>query len=285
MNTTSTPFWGKDKPSVRQPRFADNMWYSSQPFELRNSIQTYLDQVTTAPNINGLLGLVSPHAGHLFSGHVAATAFASLSPGDFETVILIGPDHHGVAMSDISTVQVDAWRTPLGEVSVDWGMLQAIQKEIQIELVPTDREHSLEIQLPFLQMTLQQFNFVPIMIGLPSMTTCRRLGDALAKVITSKTLLVASSDLSHFFNDAVARQLDETTLKFVLDMDETSLLQHAQSAVSSACGVGAITTIIYTSKLLGTPQAKLLKYATSGDVPPYRKDRVVGYAAVAFCRE
>ncbi len=284
MTTKITPFWGKDKPRLRKPCFADNMWYSSKKSQLQHDIQTYLDQATSKPNTEGLIGLVSPHAGHLFSGHVAANAYSGLAPGDFETVILIGVDHHGAGMGQICTLQVDAWHTPLGDIPVDWEMLQAIRQEVKIDLLENDNEHCLEIQLPFLQMTLQQFKLVPLMMSISSLYTCQHLGEVLAKVIPAKTLLIASSDLSHFFNDTTARRLDEATLQFVLNLDEVGFIQHDQTALSSVCGVGAVTTVIYTSKLLGANQTKLLKYATSADVQPHNKERVVGYAAVALTK-
>jgi AmmeMemoRadiSam system protein B len=276
---------------IRQPHFADDMWYSSDAGQLELDVQRYL--VETAPAPTGLIGLLAPHAGYFFSGHVAGAAFASLTPGTFETVILIGPDHHSAALGEISTLQVEAWRTPLGDIPVDWALLQALQAEFSLTVLPSDEEHCLEVELPFLQMTLQQFKLVPLMMGNQSPEMCRRLGAALVKVIRSQAslvggiLLVASSDLSHYFDDHTARHLDQTTLQFILNLDADGLARHAEVGRRQgrpfACGAGPIAVIIHAATALGATQAILLKYATSADAHP-RKDRVVGYAAVAITK-
>jgi AmmeMemoRadiSam system protein B len=258
-------------------------------------VQSYLDE-TPAQAVPGTLkGLVAPHAGYLFSGHVAGAAFAGLKPGAFETVVLIGPDHRGAAPGRISTPQVDAWRTPLGDIPVDWEMLADIAAEINLRQLPVEEEHALEIELPFLQMTLKQFKLVPLIMGDQSPATCHTLGAALARAIQVRqqptgeagrlTLLVASSDLSHYFDDDTARRLDKATLQYVLDMDADGLAHHVEQARHQgqplACGAGAIAAIIHAARALGATQGRLLKYATSADAHP-RTDRVVGYAAIAI---
>jgi AmmeMemoRadiSam system protein B len=276
---------------IRQPHFADGMWYGSTAPQLQKDVQGYLEQSPVSPDLGEVVGLVAPHAGHFFSGHVAGAAFANLKPGAFETVILIGPDHRGATLGQIATLDVEAWRTPLGDIPVDRGFLQTLQNEIDLKLLSSDNEHSLEIELPFLQMTLEEFKLVPLMMGDQSPSMCRQLAEALATVINtgpfSSTLLVASSDLSHELDDDTARHLDKDTIQFMLDLDGDGLAQHAESGHSRgkppACGAGPVATIIHTAKALGADQAHLLKYATSGDVHP-RKDSVVGYAAVAFSK-
>ena len=282
---------------VRQPRFADDLWYNSDSAQLQMEVQRYLVEASPAPT--GLIGLVAPHAGYFFSGHVAGAAFAGLTAGAFETVILIGPDHRGAAPGEISTLQVDAWRTPLGDIPVDWELLQALQAEISLSLLSTDEEHCLEVELPFLQMTLKQFKLAPLMMADQSPETCRRLGAALVKAIRSQSssfvggseggvLLVASSDLSHYFDDDTARRLDQTTLQFILNLDAEGLARHVEAGRRQgrpfACGAGPIAVIIHAATALGATQTILLKYATSADAHP-RKDRVVGYAAVAISKD
>jgi AmmeMemoRadiSam system protein B len=274
---------------IRQPHFADGMWYSATAPQLQREIQGYLEQAPASPDLGEVVGLVAPHAGHYFSGRVAGAAFASLKHGAFETVILIGPDHRGSTLGQIATPDVEAWRTPLGDIPVDRDFLQTLQNEINLKLLSSDNEHSLEIELPFLQMTLKDFKLVPLMMGDQSPSTCRQLADALAKVINtdrfSSTLLVASSDLSHFFDDDTARRLDKDTIQFMLNLDGDGLIRHSMTSPrgEGACGAGPVATIIHAAKALGANQAHLLKYATSGDVHP-RKDSVVGYAAVAFSK-
>jgi AmmeMemoRadiSam system protein B len=278
---------------VRQPRYADDMWYSSIPPQLESDILEYLNKAPAQPEAGRPIGLVTPHAGYLFSGHVAGAAFAGLAPGAYDTVVLIGPDHRGAAPGQISTANVDIWRTPLGDIPVDWDILHAIQDEVNLRLLPGDDEHALEIELPFLQMTLKQFSLVPLMMGDQSPGTCRRLGLALAQAVTGReqaeperrALLVASSDLSHYFDDETARRLDQDTLQFVLKLDADGLVHHVETARQRreplACGAGPIAVVLHAAQSLGASQARLIKYATSADVHP-RSDRVVGYAAVAI---
>jgi AmmeMemoRadiSam system protein B len=278
-----------DRLQIRQPRYADNQWYSSSTSQLQTDIEGYLAQSLTPPDLGQVVGLVAPHAGHFFSGHVAGAAFTQLQPARYKTVILMGPDHRGVAPGQISTPNVEVWRTPLGNIPVEWDILTRLQTEIDLRAVPSDDEHSLEIELPFLQVALQEFTLVPLMMGNQSPEMCRWLGAALVKAIGDRrdVLLVASSDLSHFFDDATARRLDESTLQFVLNMDAEGLLKHVEAGRRRgeplACGAGPIAAVIHAAKALGATQAHLIKYATSGDVYP-GKDSVVGYAAVAITK-
>jgi AmmeMemoRadiSam system protein B len=274
---------------IRQPQFADGLWYGADTQQLQTDVRGYLADEAAELDTSKLIGLVAPHAGYYYSGHVAAAAFTNLPVDAFETVILIGPDHRGAAPNQISTPDVDAWRTPLGDIPVAWDVLSALQREIDIKRLPTDQEHSLEIELPFLQMTLERFKLVPLIMGNQSPAMCRRLGQALVKALSATQpgpfLLVASSDLSHFFDDDTARRLDQTTLQFVLNLDADGLAEHAEAGrlrgQPLACGAGPISAVIYAARTLGAIEAKLLKYATSADVHP-DKSRVVGYAAVAI---
>ncbi len=270
---------------IRQPRFADGQWYSASAAQLQADIRGYLADAPPPPDLENIVGLVAPHAGHFFSGQVAGAAFACLSPHQYKTVILLGPDHRGAAPGQISTPEVTAWRTPLGDIPVDGEMLATLQTELKIKLLLTDYEHSLEIELPFLQVALPEFRLVPLLMGDQSLHTCRRVGEALARAIRANgpALLVASSDLSHFFADETARRLDQATLQFVLDLDAAGLIEHVEAGRRRgeplACGAGPIAAIIYAATALGANQTRLLKYATSADVYP-DKSSVVGYAAV-----
>lgn len=276
---------------IRQPRFADNRWYPADAATLEREIQSYLDNAPLEENGGEVVAVVAPHAGHWFSGHVAGASFSGLPPDAFEVVILIGPDHRGVAPGKISTVDVDVWRTPLGDISVDWDTLNTLHTEIEIVGVSYDEEHSLEIELPFLQLALREFKLVPLMMGRQTMDLSHRLGSALIKAVAqapaAKTLLVASSDFSHFFDDATARRLDQATLQFLLDFDAPGLVRHVEAGRQHnqplACGYGAIGAVMQAAQALGANRATLRKYATSADVHP-AKDRVVGYAAVAFTK-
>ena len=271
---------------IRQPHFADNMWYSANPTQLETDIQTYLADPPT--DTAKPIGLVAPHAGYFFSGHVAGASFGGLPPHSYETVILLGPDHRGAAINQTSTPNAATWRTPLGDIPVAWDIITKIRSQMNLTLLPTDNEHSLEIELPFLQNALKQFNLVPLMMGDQSLPTCQKLSKALVSAIgTDSTLLVASSDFSHFFNDTTARELDQTTVQFILNLDAPGLIDHVEAGHAHrkplACGSGPIATVMLAAQALGATQANLLKYATSADVHP-DKSRVVGYAAISFTR-
>ena len=280
---------------IRLPPFPDAQRYSADPAQLQTDIETHLAGAPRPVLPGPLRGLVAPHAGHFFSGHVAAAAFAALSPGAFETVALIGPDHRGAASGAIAVPDAAAWRTPLGDIPVDWALLERLESYLPLtpkaalrtSRLPADHEHSLEIELPFLQVALQKFKLAPLMMGSQAPAMCRQLAQVLVAAIDrpDRTLLVASSDLSHFFNDNTARGLDEKTLQFVLNLDAAGLLEHVLTGRRRdqplACGAGPIATVIQAAAALGANKATLLKYATSADVYP-GKDSVVGYAAVAF---
>lgn len=278
------------KSTVRLPRFADGRWYSADADDLRADIQTYFDEAPDTALPGPVVGLVTPHAGHFFSGHVAAAAFATLPLNAFDTVILLGPDHRGAAYGRIATPHHKKWRTPLGDIPIDWELLGRIQNQFPLKILTDDSEHSLEIELPFLQLALNNFQLVPLMMGTQETAACHNLAQAIVSALDNKkrTLLVASSDLSHFFDDPTARALDQSTLQFVLAMDAPGLLTHVaaghQRREPLACGAGPIAVVIKAAQALGATTAHLIKYATSADIYP-EKDSVVGYAAIAFCQE
>jgi hypothetical protein len=266
------------------------MWYSAAAAQLETEIQGYLSDAPANLEGGDIVGLVVPHAGLRFSGHVAGAGFAQLT-GTYDNVVLIGPDHRGAAFGQIATPDVEAWLTPLGDIPVNRNFLAALQDELPLHYLGSDHEHSLEIELPFLQVVLKQFHLIPLMMGSQTPSICRQLAQALTEIIQSKqfgsTLLVASSDLSHFFDNNTARQLDQKTLQFILAMDGDSLADHVEGGRSRneplACGAGPIATVIHTATALGANQASLIKYATSADAHP-DKSRVVGYAAVIFSK-
>ncbi len=279
---------------IRLPHFADNRWYSADATQLTTEITGYLNSSTSSPNSNQVIGLVAPHAGHFFSGHVAGTAFSQLEGNDFNTVILIGPDHRGAAPGYMSTAKATVWRTPLGDIPVAMNVLDAMQSQLNLIRLPHDEEHALEIELPFLQVALPQFSLVPLIMGRQSLQACQQLSQALIKALEAtkitNPILIASSDFSHFFDDTIARQLDEETIQFILQMDAEGLIKHTKDGQRKgqplACGAGPIAVVMLMAQALNpNTQAHLLKYATSADVQPAAHERVVGYAAMAFTHE
>jgi AmmeMemoRadiSam system protein B len=278
------------KAKVRLPRFADNKWYPALADDLHAALDEYLAVQPVDFLPQHIIGLLAPHAGHRFSGHVAGAAFAHLHTGKFDIVVLLGPDHRGAAPGRLSTPAVNLWRTPLGDVPVAWELLDEVHRQIPLVFLNDDQEHALEIELPFIQKTLDRFRLLPLIMGEQSFQSAQQLSAVLAQVIHQaklRPLFVASSDLSHFFDDATARKLDEKTLQFLKEQNPRGFANHIAAGKMHgqplACGAGPIITVMQTSQAFGATQTRLLKYATSADAAIYPDSgRVVGYAAAAF---
>ena len=235
------------------------------------------------------MALIAPHAGYPYSGGVAAFSYAALKGRKFQRVVIIAPSHFD-AFPFSSVYDGDAYVTPLGKIPVDKefaGKLAAQSNSIRLsgrghERAGEQSEHSLEVQLPFLQRTLGDFQLVPIVMGDQSYEASRALGVALAKLIgKSDTLIVASSDLSHYHPYDEASTIDHNTLQAIEEWDYYDLSRNLQSRVWEACGGGPIVAAMMAAERLGANRADLLKYANSGDVTGDRS-RVVGYGALAL---
>jgi hypothetical protein len=278
-----------------RPAAVAGSFYPADPTELAKMVDGFLAKATPAP-LTDVVAVVAPHAGYEYAGQVAAYSYALLKGRKFDRVVVIAPSHYE-SFGFASVYDGAAYTTPLGQVPVDRAFaakLAGMSKLIKLSglghTVTLDkREHALEDQLPFLQRVLGQFQLVPIVIGDQSYETCRALGLALAKLIPgTNTLIVASSDLSHYhpYNDAV--RIDHKTLKAIEEWDYLSMARNFEPSVNvwEACGGYPIIAAMIASERLGASQAKVLDYANSGDVPPPvgDKTRVVGYGAVAFVK-
>jgi AmmeMemoRadiSam system protein B len=268
---------------VRPPAVA-GAFYDADPNALRRSVDVLLERAKE-PAIRGILrGLVSPHAGYVYSGGAAAVGYKLLKGHAYDAVILVGPSHREF-FSGASIYPGDSFRTPLGDVP--------IHKEIREELVQNcpaiklsdaghRSEHCLEVQLPFLQRALGDFSFVPIIIGSQLRETCLAVGDALAHVALKRNVLfVASSDLSHYhpYEDAV--DLDRRVIGRVEAFDEDGLMRELESERVEACGGGPVVSVMRAAKIAGANRAKALFYCNSGDITGDR-EAVVGYLSAAF---
>ena len=253
-------------------------------------VDGFLAQAAVAPAPD-LVALISPHAGYVFSGSVAAHSYALLKGRRIERVVVIAPSHYE-AFPFSAVYDGAAYMTPLGRVPVDQAFAAQLAKSgglIRLSsrghTVSGERsEHALEVQLPFLQRALGQFQLVPVVMGDQSYEACRALGRALAKMIHGQeTLIVASSDLSHYhpYDDAV--RMDHKTLKAIEEWDYLSMLRNFEQRIWEACGGGPIVATMIAAERLGAGDARILKYANSGDVTGDRS-RVVGYGAVALLR-
>jgi AmmeMemoRadiSam system protein B len=243
------------------------------------------------PDIEGeVVAIISPHAGHVYSGGVAGYAFAAISGMTPETVAIISPMHQPYR-DRLLTSGHDAYQTPLGAVPIDKDALQKLDQDLVAELgyglspVRNDREHSLEIELPFLQRALDKsFSLLPVMVRDQSERVAKCLGFSLARILKDwDALLVASTDLSHFYPEETANTFDKELLKRIESFDPRAVLQAEEEGKAFACGRAAVAAVLWAARELGADKVQILKYATSGDISgDYRQ--VVGYGAAVITR-
>lgn len=230
-----------------------------------------------------LLGLIAPHAGYVHSGPVAAHAYRELEGREYEVVAVVSPLHRAFAPTAVTTT-ADAYATPLGEVPVASDLVDALGQMVPLQRILLDSEHSLEIQLPFLQRMLRAFRLLPVMMSDQSLPACQSLGSALARVLTGrKALLVASTDLSHFHRQADAIALDRVALDRIAAYDPLGLSRALERNRTEACGGGPVVAVMLAAQALGANRALVLRHATSADTSGDTR-QVVGYAAAALYR-
>ncbi len=275
---------------VREPAVA-GQFYPSDPALLAGMVDDLLAaaagrRTEIAPR---LVALVAPHAGYAYSGRVAAGAYSLLSRGSFGRVVVLAPSHR-IPLRGSSIYARGAYRTPLGLVPVDEEFAERILScgggELVFEPEIHRREHSLEVQLPFLQRALGAFQLVPIVMGRQDEPHLTRLAEAIAKATAAtggaeRTLLVASTDLSHYFADEAARALDGVILGHLSRFDADGLYGDLAAGRCEACGGGPMVATLRAARLLGASACEVIDYATSGDATGDRAE-VVGYVAAAL---
>ena len=262
-------------------------WYDGNPKKLAASVDEYLN-AANPPEISGkIIAVIAPHAGYVYSGAVAAHAFAAVRNLTPDLVAVLSP-FHSLAPYPLLTTRHDAYATPLGDIEVDKSALAELQSQLEIPLmaVANDREHSLEIELPFLQRALKnEFKLLPLMIRAQEADTARQLGHALAQVLENKNaLLVASTDLSHFYDQRTAGILDAEMLRRFESFDPESIFQAEETGKGFACGHAAVAAMLWAARDLGANKVQTLKYATSGDITGDHSS-VVGYGAAVVIKE
>lgn len=235
--------------------------------------------------VGGLIALLSPHAGYVYSGPVASHGFLLLSERQRpRTVIVVGPNHTGVGM-DVSLYPEGRWLTPFGAIEIDNELTYSLVRRSALFTIDESshtNEHSIEVQLPFLQYVLESFKLVPICMLDQSKETSSEVGDVLAEAMVGRdALLVASSDLTHYEPAESARKKDEQVLSAAMALDVGRLYSTIASTGSTACGYGPMAVAMIVSQKLGSKKGTLLKYANSGDIMGDNK-AVVGYSAVSF---
>ena len=265
-------------------------WYPREPGRLARSIDAYLEAAPPAELHGTVVALLAPHAGHMYSGAVAGHAFAAVRGSSPRLVAVVGPIHDAHRAALLSSGH-QAYGTPLGSVPVDQIALRQLDARIKAEtgrpltLIRGEDEHSVEIGLPFLQRALRgEFRLLPVMVRRCGREVARGLGRALAAVLHGQpSLLVASSDLSHYCPQDVADRLDAELLKRVEALDPEGVLRAEAEGTGAACGAEALAAVLWAARDLGADRARILRHGTSGDVTGEHRE-VVGYGAAVMLR-
>lgn len=272
--------------SVREPAVA-GAFYPGSKESLKQQVDKYISQAQITPQDKNLFALLVPHAGYIYSGPVAGHAYKLLKyhKEKFDTIVLLGVNHRIAGFSQNSVYAGEAYRTPLGNLLINKEILNRLLKydEIVFKKEVHLQEHSLEVQIPFLQQ-IKDFKIVPLIIGNYSKENCSRVADILIKELVKKkekVLFLSSTDFSHFHPYDTAEQMDKKAIRDILTLNLNNFTANHQNRKTELCGYGGVLICMYMAQKLGYTDIELLKYANSGDTAG-RKNSVVGYAAMAF---
>jgi len=263
---------------VRSPAVA-GQFYPRDPEELRAEIQNY---VSPSAELLRALGCIVPHAGYVYSGHVAGAVYARLEVP--RRCIVLCPNHTGMG-TPLSIMSQGEWETPLGNAVIDSEIAEELKSRLpllQEDAEAHRREHAAEVQIPFLQARRASFTFVPIAVGTGRFEALHLLGEAIGATIAAlkeRVLIIASSDMNHYESDPVTRHKDSRAIDRVLGLDPRGLYDVVTREDITMCGYGPAVAMLTAAKHLGATKAELIKYATSGDISGDRT-RVVGYAGI-----
>ena len=264
---------------IRHPAVAGR-FYPGNAKALSAAVQSYFpSQFMTTPAI----GCIAPHAGYMYSGPVAGAVFSAIEIP--EVCVVLCPNHTGMG-TPLSIMSRGQWQTPLGDLMIDTELADALKETYPSLSEDTEAhrsEHAIEVELPFLQSRNPKVRFVPIVIGTGNLDVLQPFGYALAKVLRNRperALIVASSDMNHYENDAITRVKDRKAIDRILALDPQGLYEVVTRQDVSMCGFGPAIVMLTAAKELGAHSAELIRYATSADVSGDR-DMVVGYAGVA----
>lgn len=273
-----------------RPAALAGTWYSANPQHLRSEVTDYI-QSAAIPEVPGeVVALVAPHAGHRYSGPVAGYAFRAILGQHYDTVAIVSPYHRPHQYALLTSAH-DTYTTPMGSIPVDKVSQTMLSRQLQArgadlpEAIWRDTEHAIEIELPFLQAALDSpFQLLPVMVADAPPETAIALGAALAATLKDqKALLIASTDLSHFYPEQKANELDHAMLDAIASLDPGEVVRTYRSGKGQACGLLPVLAVMTAARALGATQAHIFHYATSGATSG-DYSRVVGYGAGAFTR-
>ena len=267
--------------AVRHPAVA-GLFYPNSSDTLLRDLRSYMPSYAAAGGKSTALACVVPHAGYMYSGHVAGAVYERLKlPHRF---IILCPNHTGKGRR-LAIMSAGAWETPLGLANIDAPLAIALKRafsSLEDDDLAHQGEHAIEVQLPFLQLAVRRFTFVPIAVGTAHFEALYALGTALAEVIQSEsqpTLIIASSDMNHYESDEITRVKDGKAIDQILELNPRGLHDVVMREEISMCGFGPTVSMLTAARALGARSAELVKYATSADVSGDR-ETVVGYAGV-----
>ena len=265
---------------IRPPAVAGR-FYPSEPQELARQISEFAPPVASAGKTLAR-GCVVPHAGYMYSGHVAGAVYSLLEiPA---RCILLGPRHYPRG-EEMAILSQGSWRTPCGDAPVDADLAAELMQacpRLREDAVAHEREHSLEVQIPFLQRLVPDFRFVPVVLGADRYPLLEELGHAMAKVVAAQServLVIASTDMNHYESDGITRAKDGRAIERILALDPRGLYDTVRGEGITMCGYAATTAMLVAMRDLGAESAELVRYATSGDITDEREE-VVGYAGL-----
>lgn len=271
---------------VRAPAVA-GQFYPAHPDSLNAVIDLFFKETKKEAMDGQIIGLAVPHAGYPYSGAVAGRGYQQVAGGNYTTVVVIGPSHH-VRFPGLAVYGTGGWRTPLGTIAVDSEVAaELVRQNTLIQNLPDAhrQEHSIEVQVPFLQKALPDCKIVPVMMADQSAANCTVLAQALARVLPGKkALIVASSDLYHGESYPNCVATDDYTLGFLERFDPEGLLAALGREKAMACGGGPVAAMMIAARLLGADSSRLLAKTNSNDVMGEKSGYVVGYGAAVFFR-
>jgi hypothetical protein len=273
-----------------RPSSIAGTWYTGDPIKLSKQVDAYLEQAKVSEFEADVVAVISPHAGHVYSGRTAGYAFRAVKGREVDLVVVVSP-MHSFHPAMLLTSAHRAYATPLGEIEVDQialaSLVEALRENAGLELtaVIRDSEHSLEIQLPFLQRALiGKFKLLPVMVRGQSQQVAHQLGLNLAQVLGNRSvLLVASTDLSHFYPESLANELDGEMLRQIEQFSPEGVLNAELTGTGFACGAYAVAAVLWAARQLGANAVQVLHHSTSADQTG-NSSEVVGYGAAVVLR-
>lgn len=270
---------------IREPVFAGT-FYPGDPQVLQDEIERMLSRTSIAPPGGALVALIVPHAGYPYSGLTASTAYKLLERSTYDAIVIVGPSHREY-FEGISVFSGSTFRTPLGDVPIDGALRSALTEGDRIVGSSTTghlREHSIEVQVPFLQTVLPGTSILPIVMGSQDREYCLHLGRRLGETLAGRNvLLIATTDLSHYHSYDDAGVLDDIIIRDMAQFDVEQMMGDLESNRTEACGGGPAVAVLDAARRLGADKVRILYHCNSGDVTGHR-DAVVGYLSAAALR-